>query len=82
VQNTKEKQSGFASKFIKGSRSGAIPNQQKSPPFVPHGLHGLFVGLGTIHASLFVSVTLFAINSACIKNSSSGRATSTYNTEH
>jgi len=40
----------------------AIPSPKKSPPFVPHGLHSLFWGFRTIHASLFFSVTLFAIN--------------------
>jgi hypothetical protein len=56
----KKKQSGFAWKQITGSSAGQIPSRQKSPPLVPLGLHGLFVGLRTIHASLFFSVTLFA----------------------
>jgi len=45
---------------LRAAPQGKIPSRQKSPPFVPHGLHGLFVGFRTIHASLFFSVTLFA----------------------
>jgi hypothetical protein len=37
-------------------------SRQKFPSLVPLGLHGLFVGFRTIHASLSFSVTLFAIN--------------------
>ncbi|MFZ4549668.1 MAG: hypothetical protein ACOYN4_19630, partial [Bacteroidales bacterium] len=40
----------------------ATTSRQKSPPLVPLGLHGPFVGFRTIHASLPFSVTLFAIN--------------------
>jgi hypothetical protein len=56
------KRSGFALMFITGSSARQIPSHKKAPPFVPHGLHGLFCGFRSIHASLSFSVTLFAIN--------------------
>jgi len=49
-----------------GQLRRAIPSPKKSPPFVPHGLHGLFCGFRTIHASLFFSVMFFAINPSFI----------------
>jgi hypothetical protein len=42
-----------------GQLRRAIPSRQKSPPFVPHGLHGLFVGFRTINPSVVFFLSHF-----------------------
>jgi hypothetical protein len=41
-----------------GQLPGQIRSRQKSPPLVPLGLHGLFVGFRTINTTVVFSVTL------------------------
>ena len=62
IQTYQTKGQASPDSLLRAAPLGIIPSQQKSPPLVPLGLHGLFVGFRTINPSLFFSVMFFAIN--------------------
>ena len=50
ISNSKKNSSQASPvKLYRSAPKGKIPSRQKSPPLVPLGLHGLFVGFRTIH---------------------------------
>jgi len=55
----KSGQASPESKLRAAPQDKIIPSLQKSPPFVPHGLHGLFAGFRTIHPNVVFFLSHF-----------------------